>query len=469
MANMDYLSLNDMLAGFRARTLSPVDYMEHVLNRIARFNPGVNAFFFTDPDGARAAAKESEARWQKGAPRGSLDGLPFSVKDHVLTKGMPSPWGTTAVDLKGPWLADAPAVARLKEDGAILIGKTTQPELASLCSGLSNLYGIGRNPWDLSKTPGGSSGGAAAALAADMGPLAFGSDGGGSIRNPAAYTGVVGYKPSFGRIPLAPPMGLGPTYGPMTRHASDLPLVLNVVTRPDWQDVYSLPYDGKDYTKAPGTSLKGKRIVMSEWFGYGAPTSAGVSAAFREAARVFTDLGATVEPAGPFFDYDPYDAIAPMVFSGIVGMAAGITGGKIEALIPELQNVIAQASKVTLPEFFAAQGQQMQIMMRMAEAQKDYDYLICPTAPSTAYAADRAFPEGARLNRYGYSFDHNPFTWIFNLTMQPAVSVPCGFAGGLPVGLQIVAPRGDDFGCVAAACAFEKALGLKDMRPPLAA
>ncbi len=159
----------------------------------------------------------------------------------MLTKDMPSPWGTTAVDLKGPWLADAPAIARLKEEGAIPIGKTTQPELASLCSGLSGLYGTGRNPWDLSKTPGGSSGGAAAALASDMGPLAWGSDGGGSIRNPASYTGVVGYKPTFGRIPLAPPMGQGPTYGPMTRRASDLPAILNVVTRPDWSDILSLP------------------------------------------------------------------------------------------------------------------------------------------------------------------------------------------------------------------------------------
>ncbi len=190
--NVEYLGIVETLDAFRNRTLSPVEYIDHVLGRIERFNGKVNAFFFVDADGARAAAKQSEARWAKGAPLGTLDGLPFSVKDHVLTEGMPSPWGTTAVDLKGPWLADAPAVARLKEEGAILTGKTTQPELASLCSGLSGLYGTGRNPWDLSKTPGGSSGGAAAALASDMGPLAWGSDGGGSIRNPASYSGVVG-------------------------------------------------------------------------------------------------------------------------------------------------------------------------------------------------------------------------------------------------------------------------------------
>ncbi len=467
--DMDYLSVTEMLDAFRAGTLSPVEYMEHVLGRIEKHNPAVNAFFFVDADGARTSARQSEARWRKGEPQGPLDGLPFSVKDHVGTKGMPSPWGTTAVDLKGPWTFDAPAVARLKEDGAILIGKTTQPELASLCSGISGLYGIARNPWDLSKTPGGSSGGAAAALAADMGPLAFGSDGGGSIRNPASYTGVVGYKPSFGRIPLAPPMGQGPTYGPMTRHASDLPLLMNTVARPDWQDVLSLPYDGADYTKALGQNLKGKRIAMSEWLGYGVPTAPDVSAVFRDASRAFTDLGATVEPVGPFFDYDPYDRIAPMVFSGLVGMAAGITGGRIDKLLPELQTIIVNAGKVTLPEFFAAKGEEMQIMMRVAAALKDYDLLITPTMPTTAFGAEQCWPDYVEPNRYGYAFAHNPFTWLFNVTQQPATSVPCGLADGMPVGLQIVAARGDDFGCIAAACAFEKALGIKHFRPPLKA
>ncbi|MEI9889166.1 MAG: amidase family protein [Rhizomicrobium sp.] len=467
--DVEYLGIVETLDAFRNRTLSPVEYLDHVLGRIERFNGKVNAFFFVDAEGARAAAKRSEARWAKGAPMGTLDGLPFSVKDHVLTKGMPSPWGTTAVDLKGPWPVDAPAVARLKEDGAILVGKTTQPELASLCSGLSGLYGTGRNPWDLSKTPGGSSGGAAAALASDMGPLAWGSDGGGSIRNPASYSGVVGYKPSFGRIPLAPPMGQGPTYGPMTRRASDLPAIMNVVTRPDWSDVLSLPYDGKDYAKAAGASLKGKRIAMSEWFGFGTPTAPSVSAVFRDAARCFTDLGATVETVEPFFDYDPYDRLAPMVFAGLTGMAAGITGGKIDALLPELRAVIAKAADITLPEFFGGKMEETQIQLRIAAALKDFDYLITPTMPTTAYDAELPWPADSQANRYGYHFGHNPFTWLFNVTLQPAVSLPCGLSEGMPVGLQIVAPRGDDFGCVAAAIAFEKALGIKDFLPPLKA
>lgn len=467
-ADPAYLTLTDVLASFRDRSLSPVTYMEHVLNRVAQHNPTVNAFFSTDPDGALTQAREAEERWRAGTPKGRLDGIPFSVKDHILTKGMPSPWGTTAVDLAGPWVQDAPAVSRLKEEGAILIGKTTQPELASLCSGLSGLYGVGRNPWNLERSPGGSSGGAAAALAADMGPLAFGSDGGGSIRIPAAYSGVVGYKPTFGRIPFFPPVGSGAVYGPMTRSARDLPVVMNIVTRPDWMDVLALPYDAADYTAPPAPSLRGKRIALSDWFGYGVATSDGVSSAFRQAARVFAELRAEVVPIEPFFDDDPYDRLAPMVFAGIAGMSAALTGGKTDQLLPELQNVIAKASAITLPEYLGAAAQQTPIMLRVAEALNGFDFLVTPTMPTVAYPAHLAFPEGSKLNRYGYCFDHNPFTWLFNVTLQPAVSLPCGFSEGLPVGLQIVGGRGDDLGCIHAAIAFEDALGLGTLRPPLA-
>ncbi|HEX9773446.1 MAG TPA: amidase family protein [Steroidobacteraceae bacterium] len=468
MTDPCYLTAAELVAAFRERRLSPVEAAESVLARIQQANLAVQAFFHVDGAGVRSAADASAKRWARGAPIGPLDGVLFSVKDHVLTAGMPSPWGVGGAEPAPPGDVDAPIVARLREAGAILLGKTTQAELAMFASGVNGRYGIARNPWDLTRTPGGSSSGAAAALAAGMGPIAIGSDGGGSIRIPASYTGVVGHKPSFGRVPFFPPFGPGPVYGPLTRSVEDIALVMNVVTRPDWRDIWSLPAQQHDYLTDLGRDVRGLRIAYSESFGYGTPVADDVRIAVRAAVNVLKELGVTFEEIPPFFDHDLYDALADAIFPGLRMMAAAIVGEHTERLMPVVQQVLARAHGASLEKFLAAKAHEAQASLHIASVLKDFDLLVTPTMPTTAYAADRPFPEGVTLNAYGYTFEFNPFTWPFNVTLQPAISVPCGLTpGGLPVGLQIVGPRGADDACIRVAHAYERGRGAGPPWPEL--
>ena len=411
-----YLSIGEILRAYRGRELSPVEYMDHVLARIEEHNPVINAFYHVDAAGARAQAKESERRWLARSPMGPLDGIPFALKDNIATRGMPSPLGLKVKASAPPAEADAPVVARLREAGAIPIGKNTQPELACLAAGISGLYGIGRNPWDTSKTAGGSSGGSAAALAADMAPLTMGGDSGGSIRIPASYTGVVGLKPSFGRVPRLPPAASAAVQGPMTRRAADLPLVMNAITKPDRRDVYSLPYDHVDYTQVCQASLKGKRIAVSESFGFGLPAVPEVSATFRAAVDTLRKLGAEVCAVEPLFDYDPYEGLAPMVALGFSELAAAATDGAVETLLPEIQNWASRGKSVTAKEYMAAHAVELAVVVRISQALEDFDYIVTPTVPTLPGAAERGFPEGVPLNRFGHTMSHFPFTWPFNFS-----------------------------------------------------
>ncbi|WP_162248269.1 MULTISPECIES: amidase family protein [unclassified Sphingomonas] len=495
-ANVDpaNLSVQEIIGAFRTGRLSPVAYMEHVLKRIEVLNPKINAFFFTDPAGARAAAAESERRWAAGRPMGPLDGLPFSAKDSSLTRGMPSPQGLTVNRDMPPGDRDAPAIARLREAGAILIGKNTQPELASLASCISGLYGIGRNPWDFSKTPGGSSGGSGAAVAADMVPLAIGGDSGGSIRIPAAHCGVVGVKASFGRIPLYPPVASSTTTGPFVRRASDIPFIMNLLTRPDASDPYALPYDGVDYTRRQPDLFKGKRIGFTDWFGYGLRTSPGVATAFRGAINRFRNLGATLISIDAPFDHDPFDRLAPMFAAGARKKALTKTGGRLDTLLPVLQAWFEEGKDVTPEEMEIGLAEQKLVIERMNRLMEEYDFLLTPTSPITAHEAELAFPPDVRLYRVSPTrgpecgrpggpngiegscrigehhsgwFAMVPFTFPFNYSGHPAISIPCGLADGLPVGLQVVGRKQDDFGCVSAAIALEEALDRKFVSPLL--
>src|SRR5512143_1512813 len=240
----------DLLALYRSRQTSPVEATQAVLARIDRLNPKLLAYCHVAADEALAAARASEARWQRGQPCGALDGVPTSIKDLILTKGWPTLRGSRTVDANQPWDVDAPAAARLREAGAVLLGKTSTPEFG--CKGETNSprTGITRNPWDPSKTPGGSSGGTAAAVAAGLGPLSVGTDGAGSVRIPAAFCGNFGLKPSFGRVPAHPlsPFGSVAHLGPHTMSVADAALMMDVLKKPDARDWTSLPYDPTDYT-----------------------------------------------------------------------------------------------------------------------------------------------------------------------------------------------------------------------------
>ena len=451
-----YLSVEDLSSAYRTGTLSPVECCTAMLDRIDELNPAINAFFYIDHDGARTAAAESEKRWRSGKPLGPIDGVPIAIKDHILTQGMPSPWGIKPVSMDGPWNEDAPITARLLEDGAVLLGKTTQPEMAAFCSNISSLYGCGRNPWNLAHTPGGSSGGSAAALAAGLCTLAIGSDGGGSIRIPASYTGVVGYKPSFGRVPFYPPMGPGPVYGPMTRQVKDAAIAMNCITRPDWRDSFSLPYDDRDYTENLEGDIDGLKVAYCRTFGFGHTVDAEVALLVDAAVNNLASLGARVEEVAAPFDYNLYNVLAPAYIPQLALQVNALVGDKLDQLLPELQEMVKRASTINLEQSIVAKMQEPVAVLRMAEVFKDFDLIVTPTMPTVAYGAEAIYPDGAELNDVGYCFDHNPFTWIYNLTFQPAVSLPCGLTeSGLPVGLQIAGQRHDDVGVLQAAHAYE--------------
>src|SRR6476469_1464637 len=253
------LSATDLIAGYRAKQFSPSEVLEEVIEHVAAWEPHVKALYLYDPDSARAAAKASTDRWQRGEPAGTLDGIPVTIKDNIATKGQPVPLGAASVK-HVPAEKDAPPAARLREAGAVIFSKTTMPDYGMLSSGLSSFHPLTRNPWDLSKNPGGSSSGAGAAAAAGYGPLHVGTDIGGSIRLPCGWCGLFGLKPSHGRVPIDP-FYLGRVAGPMTRTVDDSALMLQSITRPDWRDGMSLPPDQIDWTDL-AIDMKGLRVGL---------------------------------------------------------------------------------------------------------------------------------------------------------------------------------------------------------------
>jgi aspartyl-tRNA(Asn)/glutamyl-tRNA(Gln) amidotransferase subunit A len=446
------LSAVALLEAFNRRTLSPVEVAKAVVGRIEKLNPKLNAFCLISRN-ILDDAMASEARWMSGQPKGLLDGVPVSIKDLLLTRGWPTLRGSKTVDPAGPWNDDAPAVARLREHGAVLLGKTTTPEFGWKGVTDGPLTGITRNPWNPEKTPGGSSGGAAAAVASGMGPLAIGTDGGGSIRIPCSFTGLFGLKPSFGRVPAWPPSPFGTVahVGPMTRGVADAALMLNVMALPDARDWHALPYETRDWRTGLEQGVRGLRIAFSPDLGY-AKVNAEVAALVARAMTVFSDLGAKVEEKNPGFD-NPDPIFRVQWFSGAAYLLKGIAKEKHKLIDPGLREVAALGEKITAHEVLDAQMTRGALGARMNAFHRDYDLLVTPTLAVAAFDVGKEFPEGVK--RW---IDWTPFSFPFNLTQQPAASIPCGLTkAGLPVGLHIVGPRYDDALVLRAARAFETA------------
>src|SRR6195952_4582987 len=285
------LSALDLIAGFRARQFSPSEVLEYVLAHIAVWEPHLKALYAFDPDGARATGKASTARWHKGEPSGALDGVPATIKENIATKGVPVPLGAATTKLV-PAAADAPPAARLREAGAVIFSKTTMPDYGMLSSGLSSFHPLTRNPWDLTKNPGGSSAGAGAAAAAGYGPLHLGTDIGGSVRLPACWCGLVALKPSLGRIPVDPPY-VGRVAGPMTRTVDDAALMMSVLSKPDRRDGMSLPPNDINW-KALECPPRKLRIGLMLDLGVGQPLEKAVHEVAVKAAKAFEAAGAVV-------------------------------------------------------------------------------------------------------------------------------------------------------------------------------
>ena len=459
------LSAAELSAAYESQALSPVEVAESCLARIEALDSEVNAFCFIDASASLQEAEESEARWAAGEPLSPLDGVPVAIKDLLLTKGWPTRRGSLTVDPNGPWTEDAPSVARLREAGAVLIGKTTTPEFGWKGSTDSPLTGITRSPWNKAKTPGGSSGGASAALAARFVPLALGTDGGGSIRIPASFTGVYGLKPSFGRVPAYPlsPFGTVAHIGPMSRTVRDSALLMNVITRPDARDWHSLAYDGVDYGRRLDESLKGRRIAFSPRLGYVDRVVPEVESLVAKAAQHFADLGAHVEQVDPGLP-DPGPTFRAVWWAGAGLLLGDLPTEKMAQLDPGLRRMAEEGKALSLKAYLtanAARGAYGSGMRRFMEA---YDFLLTPSVATPAFDVGRLTPLDDDGNAW---MAWTPFSFPFNLTQQPAASINCGFTrDGLPVGLQIVGRMFDDAGVLAASAAYEAAHPLHETVPP---
>lgn len=446
----------ELAAAYRTKELSPVEVAEALLGRIEGLDAEINAFCHIDATTTLKQAEESEARWLAGEPLSPLDGVPVAVKDLLLTKGWPTRRGSLTVDPKGPWEEDAPSVARLKEAGAVLIGKTTTPEFGWKGSTDSPLTRVTRNPWDKTKTPGGSSGGSAAALAARMCPLALGSDGGGSIRIPASFSGVYGLKPSFGRVPAFPlsPFGTVAHVGPMSRTVRDSALMMNAIARPDARDWFAVPYDGADHTARLGESMKGRRIAYSPRLGFASQVLPEVAALAESAAKRFETMGARVTKVDPPFG-DPSEIFRTIWWCGAGYVLGGLPEEKKKLLDPGLRQMADEGVTMTKNQFMDANAARGALGSRLRVFMEDYDFILTPSVATTAFGVGQISP----LTGDGRAWmDWTPFSYPFNLTQQPAASVPCGFSkDGLPVGLQIVGRMFDDAGVLAASAAYEAA------------
>jgi aspartyl-tRNA(Asn)/glutamyl-tRNA(Gln) amidotransferase subunit A len=409
----------ELLGHYRRKSLSPVDAAKAVIDRIRTKDGVLNAFCLLDEEAALAAARQSEARWAEGKPRGRLDGVPVSIKDIILTKGWPTRRGSKTVDPEQPWDTDAPSVARR------------------------------------ALTPGGSSGGSAAAVIAGMAPLSIGTDGGGSIRIPAAFCGAVGMKASFGRVPAYPPSPFGTLahVGPIARTVSDVALMLSVIAGPDARDWYALPSEGRDYGDGLDDGVKGLRVAFSKDLGY-ARVEGEVARVVSRAAHAFEGLGAIVEEVHPGFE-NPHDSFLVSWFVGAARVIGALTPAQRELVDPGLLEIAEKGAGYNLDDYLDAGQYRAALGTKMRLFHKRYDLLLTPAMPLVAFAAGQNFPTIGENQRW---LDWSPFTYPFNFTGQPAISVPCGFTNsGLPVGLQIIATNYADALVLRAAQAYQGA------------
>jgi aspartyl-tRNA(Asn)/glutamyl-tRNA(Gln) amidotransferase subunit A len=448
------LDATELVRAFAAGELSPVEVLDEVLDRIETVQPRINAFRWVDRDGARVAARAAERRYRVGTPLGPLDGVPTSIKDIVTVEGWSVRHGSLTTD-DTPADADAPAVAHLRAAGAVLLGMTTTPEFGWKAVTDSPLTGVTRNPWNLERTPGGSSGGAAAAAAAGCGPLHLGTDGGGSIRIPCSFTGLVGIKPTFGRVPAYPLSYFGTVshVGPMARSVTDAAAMLAVMAAADARDWHQAWAPEIDLGEIDG-DLRGLRIGA-----WSTPPSGTVSKpvmlGFHRALGVLSDLGAEVAPVDLPQD-GLYEVFRTHWFAGAAQRLRAVPADRHEAIDPALREIAAEGAAFGVDRLADAARARATFGAAVETLfATELDLIVSPTTALTAFAAGAELPADSGLERW---LQWAGFSYPINLTQQPALSVPAGFDGeGLPIGLQIVGPKGADAAVLGAGLAFERA------------
>jgi len=454
MTDLALASCERLLELYRARKASPVEVLAAVVRRIEGQNRALNAFAHLDLEQAQEAARESERRWAAGRPQGLLDGLPVSVKDLGLVRGMPTLRGSLSIDRKGPWLEDAPSVARAREHGAVLIGKTAVPEFGCKGTTDSRLNGVTRNPWNPEMTPGGSSGGAVAAVASGMSCADVASDAGGSIRNPCALSGVVGLKPSFGRVPDYPPSPIGSmaVVGPICRTVRDVALFMNVLSAADARDPAGKALAGEDFLARIESGALDLTVAVSPTLGY-ARVDSEVLAAFERAVGLLKLRSLErVESVFP----DPAPLAGAFLSVGLARLYRALGPSKVsdDKMDPAFVAAVRRGEQLSLQEYLDAVAARKQLIATASRLFQRYDLLLTPTLPVAAFPVGTDDPPGHKLWK--------PFSGWVNLAKLPAATVPCGTTReGLPIGLQIVGPRFSEAKVLRMARAVEKACGFE--------
>ena len=468
-----FLSAIDAANAIRQKRLSPVTLVNAIIDRIDRIDPKLNAFCTPAFDSARQTAKVAEAAVKRGDKLGPLHGVPVAVKDVVATRGIRTTWGSRLNADNVP-TEDAPSVERLKAAGAIVLGKTNTPEYGWKGATDNPLFGPTFNPWNLELTPGGSSGGTGAAIAAGFAPLGIGTDGGGSIRIPASFCGIYGLKPTFGRIPYFP-ASLADTLshlGPMTRTVRDAALMMDVIAGPDRRDRHSLPADGTDYLALTSGGIEGLRVAWSPDLGY-SRVDPEVKRITEKAAKRFSELGCHVEEASPDIAGILGPGQHPIYFilfnAGFASMISSHTKEEQGIMDPAFLRSAEGWGQRSLIDAGRANIGRVQLWDTVQGFFERFDLLLTPTLPVTAFGARlHGAPEIAGHKVDPGDLSWTPFTYPFNLTGQPAATVPCGFSeSGLPVGLQIVGRRLDDVSVLRASAAFEEIAPWAHRRPPI--
>lgn len=464
--DLGFLSAVELAVLIRSRKLSPVEVMRQTLARIERINPALNAYVTVQAEEAMCSARKAEDALMRGKCVGSLFGVPLHVKDNLFVAGSRTTFGSKLMETNVT-SDDCPAVERLRKAGMIVVGRTNSPEYGWKGVTDNRVFGITRNPWNTALTPGGSSGGASAAVAAGMGPIGLGTDGGGSLRIPASFSGVFGFKASFGRIPNWPGSGgaMLRHIGTITRTVGDMAATLDVLAGPDPRDLLSLPATGECYSANLDCGIRGKRIAYSPNFGY-ARVEPEVAAICQRAAQRFAETGAVVETVQ--LDWrDPYDAWSVFFF----GTAAASLEKKLptqgDLLDPGLRRVVDAGLKLRGVDFANALAARHDFWEQVRRVYERFDLLLCPTLPVPPFAVGQDDADSIDGEKLG-PLQWTRFTYPFNLTGQPAASVPAGWTkSGLPVGLQIIGNRCADLLVLQAARAWEQIQPWSDQRPKL--
>ena len=450
-------------ADYASGEMSPVEATRACLERIEELDSTVNAFVGIDAEGALALARESEGRWREGAPLGPADGIPTVIKDTMSLRGWPTRKGSRQTDPDAVATEDAPAAARLRESGAVILGKTTTPEFGWKGVGDSPLTGITRNPWDPERTTGGSSAGSAAAIATGMAVLATGTDGGGSVRMPAAFTGIFGLKPTFSLIPVYPPSTGGTLshVGPMTRTVADAAAMMEVVARPDPRELYPLPDDPRPWVADLDGGIRGVRIAYSPDYGY-ADVDPRIAAAVRRAVDVLADAGAVVEEIEAPFEDCREDFCT--IWDGMLSMALWNVGeSRLAESDPGLVATLERGRHLSAHDYLVAEAARVRITRAMADLLGRHDLLVSPQMPTVALPAGVDVWDPATQDHWT---QWTPFTYPHNLSRCPAASVPVGLTDdGLPMAMQVVGRHFDDRLVMRAAAAYEAVMPFPEWSP----